>query len=447
VSADGLDRLAEAISDSGLIGAGSHGVALLSGGADSACLAAGLCASFGGPGGVRALHINYGLRADSDEDEAACAALCKLLGIQLSLERVSLPEGNLQEAAREARYAEAERLRSATHGDWIATGHTRTDLAETLIYRLAVSPGRRPLLGLPARRGRVVRPLLSLTRTETREIARGAALPFKDDPSNTDVRFGRVRIREQVLPALRELNPAAEEHIAATWAELAEEADALEAIAARELDAAGAGSGVLAVQAEALAELHPALRRVALRHLAERAAGADVPLSRARAAEIWRLARKPEGGEVQLGHGVSAICEAGTVRFSTGAQPAPEAVMLRVPGSCRFGRWDVQAEILPAPVRPIGPEVAVLDAEAVGGELEVRAWSEGDRMRPLGLGGSKSLQDLFTDRRVPRSLRHTLPVVTSGERIAWVAGVAVSEEFRLSREADEVAVLSARLEE
>jgi tRNA(Ile)-lysidine synthase len=67
-------------------------------------------------------------------------------------------------------------------------------------------------------------------------------------------------------------------------------------------------------------------------------------------------------------------------------------------------------------------------------------------MRPLGLDGTKSLQDLFTDRRVPRSLRRTLPVVTSGERIAWVAGVAVSEEFRFSRASAEVAVLSARLE-
>ena len=442
----GLDILAEAVRESGLIEPATHGVALLSGGADSACLAAAMCALLEGPERVRGLHVNYGLRADSDEDEAACAALCNLLGIQLSVERVSLPEGNVQAAAREARYAEAERLRAATRGDWIATGHTRTDLAETLIYRLAVSPGRRPLLGLPARRGRVVRPLLGLTRPETREIARSSELPFRDDPSNVDPRFGRVRIREQVLPVLRELNPAAEEHIAATWAELAEEAEAVEAIAARELEAAGVGPGVLAVQAEMLAELHPALRRLALRRLAERAAGSDVALSRERAAEIWRLAGETEGGEVQLGNGVSAICEAGTVRFSVGAEDAPEPVVLRVPGSCRFGRWDVQAEILPSPVRPIGPEVAVLDAEAAGGKLEVRAWAEGDRMRPLGLDGTKSLQNLFTDRRVPRSLRRTLPVVTSGERIAWVAGVAVSEEFRFSPASAEVAVLSARLE-
>jgi tRNA(Ile)-lysidine synthase len=73
----------------------------------------------------------------------------------------------------------------------------------------------------------------------------------------------------------------------------------------------------------------------------------------------------------------------------------------------------------------------------------VRSWREGDRMRPLGLGGTKSLQDLFTDQKVPRSLRHALPVVTAEGRIAWIAGVAVSEEFVARGGAERSAVLSA----
>ena len=109
---------------------------------------------------------------------------------------------------------------------WIATGHTRTDLAETFIYRLATSPGRRALLGMPARRGAVIRPLLALGRDDARRLATEAGLPFRDDPSNLDPRFARARIRHEVLPVLRELNPAAEDSIAATRAELAEEGEA-----------------------------------------------------------------------------------------------------------------------------------------------------------------------------------------------------------------------------
>jgi tRNA(Ile)-lysidine synthase len=96
-------------------------------------------------------------------------------------------------------------------------------------------------------------------------------------------------------------------------------------------------------------------------------------------------------------------------------------------------------------MEPIGPDVATLDAAALGERLEVRAWRDGDRMRPLGLEGTKSLQDLFTDSHVPRSLRHGLPVVVAGGRIAWVAGVAVSEEFKLGPGSSRAAVLTAAL--
>jgi len=438
------NNLGEIVRKSGLIDAGSHGIALLSGGPDSACLAAGLASAVGGDA-VVGLHLNYRLRDDSDQDEATCRALCEQLRIELTVERPRLVEGNLQEAARDARYAAAELLRSRLGADWIATGHTRSDLAETMLYRLAASPGRRALLGLAPRRGRLVRPLLGIGRAETRRLATEAGLPFRDDPSNVDPRFARVRIREEVLPALREINPAAEENLAATWAELAEEAEALERLVAEVLEESAATPGA-ALQADRVAELHPALRRLALRGLAERSAGRDVALGPERSAEIWRLAQRPEGGEVDLGGGLRAICEAGLIRFaSTQGEAEPEPAILPVPGSCRFGRWEIRAELRPAALEPIGSDVATLDAASLGDRLEVRAWRDGDRMRPLGLGGTKTLQDLFTDSRVPRSLRHRLPVVVADDQIAWVAGVAVSEEFKLRQDSGQAAVLTASL--
>jgi tRNA(Ile)-lysidine synthase len=104
----------------------------------------------------------------------------------------------------------------------------------------------------------------------------------------------------------------------------------------------------------------------------------------------------------------------------------------------------LRAELHPAPVHPAGPELATLDAAAVGGPLEVRTWREGDRIRRVGMTGSKTLGDLFTDQKVPRSQRSRLPVVLAGGRIAWVAGVAVSDEFRLTDESTAAAVLTAR---
>lgn len=446
MSEDPLESLAAVIRDSGLIPEASRGVALVSGGPDSAGLAAGLVAR-GGGASVTALHLNYGLRDDSDEDERTCDQLCERLGVELVVERPRLTEGNVQAAARDARYAAAERLADLRDADWIATGHTRTDLAETFLYRIAVSPGVRALLALPPQRGRVVRPLLSIDRTEARRLAVAARLPFRDDPSNLDPRWARNRLRQEILPVLREIGPSVEANIAATRDELAAEAEVLRRVAAEALEEAGAGSGAVAVRASELDGLEPALRRIALRQLAERAAGAEVALGPQRAAEIWRLAEQPEGGVVELGGGLRAVCEHGMIRFGTAEGPPPDPAALPVPGRCRFGRWEVRAEVRPAPVDPAGPELATLDAVALGRDLVVRAWRQGDRMRPLGMRGTKTLQDLFSDAGVPRSLRSGLPLVTSGERIAWVAGVAVSEEFRLTPEASEVTVLSARIAE
>jgi tRNA(Ile)-lysidine synthase len=436
-----LSDLARAVRESGLIAAGSRGVALVSGGADSVATTAALVEVLG-PEAVTALHLNYGLRPDSDEDESTVRNLSDRLGIELQVERPELGEGNVQAEAREARYRSAERLRLSRGADWIATGHTRTDLAETVLYRLATSPGRRALLGLRPRRGAVVRPLLALDRDEVRRLAAEAGLPFRDDPTNAEPLFARNRIRNEVLPVLREIGPRAEETIAETQEELAEEAEALEGAAAEALAESGA-EAARAIGRDALAPLHPAVRRLALRRMAERAAGAAVPLGRARGERIWRLLNQPEGGVVELGSGVQAQVEGGHVRFTTGPAAEPEAARLRVPGVCRFGSWEVRAELSSGVPAAEGPDLAVLDPQALGGDLVVRAWREGDRMRPLGLGGSKSLQDLFTDRKVPRSLRHALPVVTSDGRIVWIAGVAVSEEFAAKAGDPESAVLSA----
>ena len=436
-----LTVLARVVRESGLIAEGSCGVVLISGGADSAAAATGLVEALG-PTQVVGLHLNYGLRPDSDRDERTCEDLCGRLGIELEVERPELGSGNVQAEARAARYVAAERLRLARELDWVATGHTKTDLAETVLYRLATSPGRRALLGLRARRGHLVRPILSLEREETRRLVQEAGLPFSDDPTNTEPLFARNRIRNEVLPVLREIGPEADATIAETHAELAEEGETLDRLAAQALSESGADVAG-AIGRDVLAELDPVIRRLVLRQLAERAAGEQVPLGRARAAEIWRLVNQPEGGVIELGGGVEAQAEHGHVRFSFGAATEPAERTLTVPGVCRFGTWEVRAELERDVPPAAGPDLAVLDPEKVGQSVTVRAWRDGDRMRPLGLGGTKSLQDLFTDRKVPRSLRHALPVVTANGRIAWIAGVAVSEEFAAKPGASQSIVLRA----
>jgi len=230
------DRVLAHVRATGLLPAGGAVVVMLSGGRDSVCLLD-VARRLVGPGCVSALHVNYGLRAEADGDQTHCEELCAALGIELAVERVVAPRrGNLHAWARDARYGAAARL-ALERGARVAAGHTATDQAETVLYRLAASPGRRALLGMAARDGRLVRPLLEVTREETRAYCGARGLEWRDDPSNEDVEFARARVRRDVLPALRELNPAAERTIAETAHLLRDEAEVLDrAVAAARYD-------------------------------------------------------------------------------------------------------------------------------------------------------------------------------------------------------------------
>ena len=253
------ERPLEAARASGLVPTGAPLLVLLSGGGDSVCL---LDVALRLGASVSALHVNYGLRPGADEDEEFVRALCERLGVPLHAERLELPEGgNLQERAREARYALAESLADGDH----AAAHTASDQAETVLYRLAVSPGSRALLGMAPRRGRLVRPLLEVTREEVRAYLLARSLEWREDPSNADRRFARARVRHDLLDALRTVGPAPERTIAETARQLREEAELLDAAVSEALEGLGGGP---AVSLAALREHPPALQRLVLRRLA-----------------------------------------------------------------------------------------------------------------------------------------------------------------------------------
>jgi tRNA(Ile)-lysidine synthase len=410
----------EAARESGLVLPGQPLLVMVSGGGDSVAL---LDIAHRLQADLSALHVNYGLREDASLDQALVQRLCEERDIRLTVEHVTLgDEGNLQDRARDARYALAEQLAA---GDY-AAAHTASDQAETILYRLAVSPGSRALHGMGPRRGRLVRPLLAVTRDEVRDYLRARGLDWREDPSNADRRFARARVRHDVLAALRELSPAVERTIAETARQLREEAEVLDAAVSDALAELGQGA---AIAVAALKEHPAAVQRLVLRSLAGRA------LSRRELTELLELSS--EGTKsVDLGGGLRAVAEYGTVRFTRGEGAEPPApVELPVPGRARFGDWELEAR------RDRPGDVAV---RQLGPAVTVRAWRDGDRMRPAGLGGSKSLQDLFTDRKVPRALRRTLPVVEADGEIVWVAGVAVDERFAAAEGDPDAVALSAR---
>ncbi len=302
----------EAVRDGGLLPAETPLVAMLSGGRDSVCLLD-LAVRLLGTASVTALHVNYGLRDDSDEDEAHCASLCERLGVGLEVERPRRPEGpgNLQAWARDTRYAAAARLALPQEAS-IATGHTADDQVETILYRLASSPSRRALLGMRAHDGSLVRPLLDFTREETTAYCEQRGLAWRDDPSNAGTGYARNRVRHRLAPALAEIHPAAARNVLRTAELLRDEAEVLDALVDAEL-AGSNGTSRGSIELQRLAGLPPALRRLVVQRLADRAAGRPVPGAANHADEVAGL-RRTGTAMLDLGGGVRAIVERGVLR-------------------------------------------------------------------------------------------------------------------------------------
>lgn len=450
-------RSAAAVEDlvhgQGLLSAGRPVVVLVSGGADSTCLLH-LAVAIAGPRAVRVLHVNYGLRPEAAADEALCRELCgRLGGIALTVHRPDPPTGgNLQAWARATRYAAARWLAADSAATItarqdtglapgqgalpagpssadIAAGHTASDQAETVLYRLASAPGRRALLGMSPRDGDLVRPLLGVRRAETEAYCRERDLPFAVDASNADPRYARNRVRQELLGALRRVHPAAEDNVIRTLATLRDEAAVLDDVVTATLRDLGRP-----IRVERLAALAPALRRLILQRIADDAAppGELGPPVGAHADAILGLARRGGTGTLDVGGGLRARVSYGEVGFSRAASPTasgapPKPVRLAVPGQVSFAGGELSCQVADGAAIADG----TLDAAALGTELEIRVWRSGDRMRPLGSSGSKSLQDLLTDRKIPREARRCLPVVVSDGEIAWIPGVATGHAFRV----------------
>ncbi len=298
--------LLERVRAGGLLDPPAPLVVMLSGGRDSVCMLD-LAVRARGPAAVRALHVNYGLRAEAGDDQRHCELLCADLEVELAAERAVRPHGagNLQAWARDTRYAAAVRLAEPA-GATILTGHTADDQVETILYRLASSPSRRALLGMRPHDGILARPLLATTRAETTAYCERRGLGWREDASNADPAFARSRVRHGLLPALEAVHPAARENVLRTAAILREEAEVLDALVAAELR-----RGRIALAR--FRELAPALRRLVLQRLADGAAGRPLAGASRFADQVAGL-RETGIARLDLGGGVRAVVERGELR-------------------------------------------------------------------------------------------------------------------------------------
>jgi tRNA(Ile)-lysidine synthase len=384
---------------------------------------------------LHAAHFNHRWRgAESDRDQACAAAVAARLGVECTIgAAVGCAAGRNREAhARDQRYAFLAAVAAAQGCAKIATGHTLDDQAETVLMRLLRGSGGDGLAGIPAvRDGRIIRPLIACTRAQVVAFLQAAGLPFCEDSSNADRRFLRTRVRHDVLPLLQALNPEVSRHLAAAAGILAEEGGLLDAHVAPLLQAAHGADGALAVAAVRAAPppLVPRLVRAWLR--AQRGGLQRLGAAHVRAVADLICGLRPNA-QVCLPGGLVVVREYEHVRLRAGAAvPGTVTAHVLVPGDTvqLESGWCISAALdstgagrrLPRDLWSLAA-----DADAIAAPMTVRGARPGDRIRPLGMGGQRKLQDIFVDRKLPHAHRRTRPVVEVGGEVLWVPGVVRS---------------------
>ncbi len=459
-------RVLRFIEEHHLVSPGEPLSVAVSGGADSVCLLHVLFALKNELGvELHVAHLDHRLRgAESRADAEYVAHLAQRLALPATIEERDVKAYqverriSLEEAAREVRYRFLAETAKSIGARQVAVGHTVDDHIETILMHLIRGAGTRGLRGLQPsnlwqsleKSVTVVRPLLTVSRQETADYCRSHDLNPRIDSSNLSLSPLRNRIRQQLLPLLRNYNPQIADALLRTarisgdeLAFIDEEASKIWSEVAQEKEKA------IVLDKEKFYRLPLALKRHLLRVAIEKLVGNLKDIEACHIEEIVSALAKPAGKRVSLPAGLLFTIEYD--KYLLGTDPAalsPFPVLegefpLKIPGETSLPDWHVEASIIPpdAMKETESDYEAYLDFGLTGNRLLVRCRKPGDRFQPLGMDQPKKLSEFMIDAKIPHSWRDRVPIVCSQKHILWVVGWRIDDRVKVTEETKQVLFL------
>jgi len=437
-----LQRVAEIITRYSMFQTGQRVAVAVSGGADSVCLLHVLVELRERWNlDLSVLHLDHQLRGEESQTDARFVAeLARSLGVPLETHVVDIARfatetgDNLEQAARRERRRIFGDLVRSGKLDRVALGHTRSDQAETVLFRFLRGSGTAGLAGIrPVTSDGFVRPLLAVDRGDVEQYLREREIPWREDSSNASLAFARNRIRHELLPQLqRDWNPALVETLAHTadWAFEEESwwATEIERLAALHLQIK---PPAVYLRAQALEDLPPAAARRLARHAIEGVKGDLLGIDFSHVRQILALAAQHQGdGRLQV-PGVDVFRSFEWLRLAPPGLDTLEnrnyRYPLAVPGSVALpgAGATIEAEVVETKASTVRADsgynegACCLDRDRVSGPLEVRNWRPGDQYQPAGHLGDEKMKILFQRERIPLWERRSWPIITNHDQIVW----------------------------
>ncbi len=438
-------------------------IVAVSGGPDSICLLH-LLKSVWPTNQLHVAHLNHSFRLEADSEAEFVSTLCQSYGIactvskQPVLELCKAKRLSKQEGARIIRYAFLEEVAQQEESRWIAVGHTADDQAETVLINLLRGAGADGLSGIPKMREAnavtIIRPILSITRTEI--LQELESVQFMQDQSNQDKRYLRSRIRHHLIPTLETYNPRIKETLAKEATLLADESSFLK----QQVEATLIKLTLRLFKNEVcfdlplFCSLHIALQRRLIRWAIAHLSGTLKGIQFDYLDRILTRIRQ-SGNTISLSRGLSVQKKGDELILKT-VEPRLRSPVFGLPPDLydQLAINSVSIDIPPWNIRLVlsiqkkqvsftrGDHTVFLDFDTLAAPLLIRGWGSGDRFSPLGMDGTKKLQDFFVDLKIPKEERHQIPILVCSTGIVWVIGYRISNNYRVTEKTKTVLSLS-----
>lgn len=408
-------------------------------------------------------HLNHGIRGRaSDADASFVRELARSLGLRVHRRRVDVPAQatagkiSLEMAARAARYDYFAHLMQRHRYDLLALAHTRDDQAETVLLRLLRGTGPTGLGGMSTdtlrETIRVVRPLLEIDKSLLRAELERRGASWREDASNEDSAYTRNRVRHELIPFLeKRFNPKVRDALTRAATLLREDEQVLEKIAQADWTSCIPPDEHGVLDVVLLNQLPKARQRRVVRHWLLAAPCDPDTLHYETIDRILRLcARRTGSASVPVDKNRYAVRTYQKLLLTARDQvPAPSGTRrkLLVPGETDCPEWELRATTAWARGYPppgsgsstrnsrhraghtVLPAEVYLSADWVGrAGLYLRTWRAGDRFTPIGMKGSRKVQDIFVDQKVPRALRERIPLLECRKQIIWIPGYRIAAD-------------------
>ncbi len=394
---------------------------------------------------LRAVHINHMIRGkQTDEDEEFVRQICEKWCIPLDVHKVNVPKNagllslGIEETARIMRREVFEK-EASKYKAVIALGHTANDTVETFVFNLFRGTGVRGLAGIQPRTGIIVRPMLDLWRKEIQASLRELGIPWREDLSNLDMRYSRNKIRHELLPFIEEnFNEQSIRHIHKASKILSLTRDALERNLSDKFTEVYLGSieGVVALRADKALEDEFTFGEVLRKYLLKLGVGLK-DFSYEKVSEKFEELLKSDTTQELYG-GVNIMRERNCIFIYTKEPFQLKYADISIGNPAKldaFGKITVSLSNVPSDLHSKDRLVAYIAWNE--SPISVRPTNFKHMFHPLG-GKSVNLAHFIRARKVPRLFRSAVPIVYIGERIAWVAGVEISDKFKIDNSSKKI---------